>query len=213
MTNQSGEWRDGFLFLANDLALDFLNTRPVIDGEAVELLTDFPTLLRWFEAAGVLDPQQTRRLKESSAQKGVRVLQEMRQFRERFREEITAWEQSGKLSDRFLGELNENLARYPMLLRLVHHGQGLEEYVDAQAPQDLFAPVVAAAARLLTAADHSRVRQCDACVLHFRDVSKKGTRRWCSMQLCGNREKVAAYASRQRHAMHEKRRLARRRSV
>jgi predicted RNA-binding Zn ribbon-like protein len=35
-------------------------------------------------------------------------------------------------------------------------------------------------------------------VLHFQDTSKKGTRRWCSMRLCGNRHKVAAYADRQR---------------
>jgi predicted RNA-binding Zn ribbon-like protein len=43
-----------------------------------------------------------------------------------------------------------------------------------------------------------RVRKCDQCVLHFYDISKKGTRRWCSTQLCGNRQKVAAYAARRR---------------
>jgi len=41
-----------------------------------------------------------------------------------------------------------------------------------------------------------RVRKYANCVLHFHDTSKKGTRRWCSMQLCGNRFKVAAYAAR-----------------
>ena len=34
--------------------------------------------------------------------------------------------------------------------------------------------------------------------LHFHDTSKKGTRRWCRMRLCGNRMKVAAYAAWQR---------------
>src|SRR6516164_5368126 len=46
--------------------------------------------------------------------------------------------------------------------------------------------------------DRTRVRKCGQCVLHFLDTSKKGTRRWCSMQLCGNRLKVAAYALRKR---------------
>src|SRR5438309_9482099 len=36
----------------------------------------------------------------------------------------------------------------------------------------------------------------DQSSLHFHDISKKGTRRWCSMQLCGNRLKVAACAAR-----------------
>ena len=44
------------------------------------------------------------------------------------------------------------------------------------------------------------MRKCGECVLHFYDTSKKGTRRWYSMQLCGNRLKVAAYATRQRES-------------
>ncbi|HSA50397.1 MAG TPA: CGNR zinc finger domain-containing protein [Yinghuangia sp.] len=43
-----------------------------------------------------------------------------------------------------------------------------------------------------------RVRSCanDACVLHFFDVSKNGTRRWCSMAGCGNRAKAQRYYNR-----------------
>ncbi|MBV9226183.1 MAG: CGNR zinc finger domain-containing protein [Acidobacteriaceae bacterium] len=46
--------------------------------------------------------------------------------------------------------------------------------------------------------DPARVRQCESCVIHFYDTSKKRTRRWCNMQICGNKQKVAAYAQRQR---------------
>ncbi|MEU0100835.1 CGNR zinc finger domain-containing protein [Streptomyces sp. NPDC006267] len=44
-----------------------------------------------------------------------------------------------------------------------------------------------------------RIRPCanHACVLHFYDVSKNGTRRWCSMAGCGNRAKA-----RRHHARH-----------
>jgi predicted RNA-binding Zn ribbon-like protein len=37
----------------------------------------------------------------------------------------------------------------------------------------------------------SRIRRCanPDCVLWFLDVSRPGTRRWCSMAACGNREK------------------------
>lgn len=43
-----------------------------------------------------------------------------------------------------------------------------------------------------------RIRHCanDACVLHFYDVSKNGTRRWCSMAGCGNRAKAKRHFAR-----------------
>ncbi|HEX8764672.1 MAG TPA: CGNR zinc finger domain-containing protein, partial [Candidatus Acidoferrum sp.] len=65
-------------------------------------------------------------------------------------------------------------------------------------PEDLLSPLAHSAASLFAEADRDRVRKCERCVLHFHDTSKKGTRRWCSMQLCGNRLKVAAYAARNR---------------
>lgn len=42
------DWKDGFLFVGHELALDFLNTRLVQNGEATELLPDFAALVRWF---------------------------------------------------------------------------------------------------------------------------------------------------------------------
>ena len=36
--------KDGFLFIGNQLVLDFLNTRPVQNGEPMELLADFTAL-------------------------------------------------------------------------------------------------------------------------------------------------------------------------
>ena len=40
-----------------------------------------------------------------------------------------------------------------------------------------------------------RVRECDApdCALVFVDTSRPGTRRWCSMRACGNRQKVSRH--------------------
>jgi predicted RNA-binding Zn ribbon-like protein len=45
-----------------------------------------------------------------------------------------------------------------------------------------------------------RVRECagDNCALVFVDTSRSGARRWCSMERCGNRNKVRAYRDRDR---------------
>jgi hypothetical protein len=56
--------RDGFLFLGNHLALDFLNTRPVQNAETVELLPDFDALLRWFQAADLLSSGEATSLRQ-----------------------------------------------------------------------------------------------------------------------------------------------------
>src|ERR1700756_5260955 len=88
------DWRDGFLFVGNHLALDFLNTRPVQNGEPMELLSDFSALLRWFQAAGLLDSRETVNLQRQSGESATarRTLDTMRQLREKLRKEILAWE-------------------------------------------------------------------------------------------------------------------------
>ncbi|MFG2297135.1 CGNR zinc finger domain-containing protein [Streptomyces sp. NPDC048603] len=45
-----------------------------------------------------------------------------------------------------------------------------------------------------------RIRKCasETCVLHFHDVSRNGTRRWCSMAGCGNRAKASRHYARTR---------------
>src|SRR5260370_37637126 len=91
-TIPDSDWRDGFLFVGNHLALDFLNTRPVQNGEPMELLSDFSALLRWFQAAGLLSSRKMANLQRQTGESvaGWRTLDAMRQFREKLRKEILA---------------------------------------------------------------------------------------------------------------------------
>ncbi len=54
------------------------------------------------------------------------------------------------------------------------------------------------AVRNLAARDDGRIRRCDAddCRMVYRDESRTNSRRWCSMQRCGNRAKVRAHRAR-----------------
>jgi predicted RNA-binding Zn ribbon-like protein len=195
-------WKDGFLFVANQLALDFLNTRPVQKGQPVELLADFTALLRWFHVAGLLSGNEVAKFQRQWGHSsfGRHVVEDIRTFRERLRREVLRWEHNQKLHQPIIEELNRLMAEHPMRTRLKNTGKtpSTELYFECRRPDDLFAPVAQGAAMLFVSANRERVRKCDQCALHFLDTSKKGTRRWCSMQLCGNRQKVAAYAARQR---------------
>ena len=199
---QKSDWKDGFLFLGNHLALDFLNTCPVQNGEAVELLPDFDALLRWFRAADLLSSREAASLRQlwGESARAQHVVEAVRELRERLRKEVLARERGGTVHRAALDELNRLMAEHPMLTRLKASGNAstTELWFDPRRPEDLFAPLAHSAAMLFAVADRNRVRKCGQCVLHFYDTSKKGTRRWCSMQLCGNRLKVAAYAARRR---------------
>ena len=199
---RKSDWKDGFLFLGNQLALDFLNTYPVQNGEAVELLPDFDALLRWFQAADLLNSREAASLRQQwgSSTEAQHVVEAMRELRKMLRKEILSWERGGTVHRTATGELNRLMAEHPMLTRLKASGSTstTELWFDPHRPEDLFAPVAHSAAMFFADVDRDRVRKCGQCVLHFYDTSKKGTRRWCSMQLCGNRLKVAAYAARRR---------------
>ena len=200
-TPSKSDWKDGFLFVGNQLALDFLNTRPVLNGKIVELLGDFDALLRWFQAADLLSSDEVSRLhgRWGGTPRAHMTTRAILELRERLRDEILAWEQGRAIHRSTIEQLNGLMAEHPMRTRLTAKGgvHSTQLWFEPAEPEDLFAPLVYSAVTLFSDVDRRRVRKCDQCVLHFHDTSKKGTRRWCSMQLCGNRLKVAAYAARQ----------------
>lgn len=200
--NKSSDWRAGFLFLGNQLALDLLNTRPALTGKPQDLLSDFPALLKWFHAAGLLSRPEITRLQErwDGSTRAEATLGTIRRLREILRREVLRWESGGKILLAVVRQLNLLMARHPVRSKLTERKGRLamNKWFDARQPEDLLAPLAQSAAELFTKADRTRVRKCAHCVGHFLDTSKKGTRRWCSMKMCGNRFKVAAYVARQR---------------
>jgi len=114
-----------FLFLAGNSALDFVNTRPVLRGHAIELLQDFADLLRWFVAAQLLDPKLAAKFRErwASSPQAHASLRQLLAFRELLRREIAALESSKAVSKKTISGLNRRLAQHPLLAQLViFHG-------------------------------------------------------------------------------------------
>lgn len=67
-------------------------------------------------------------------------------------------------------------------------------------PGDVCTPIVWSCALSLSAGELSRLRRCanPECVILFIDESRNGSRQWCSMKACGNRDKVSKWRSRHR---------------
>jgi predicted RNA-binding Zn ribbon-like protein len=205
------EWIDGFLFVGNHIALDFLNTRLVLPEGPKELLPDVDALVRWLVASGMLTSQKGKALarKWRDTPRAAVFLQELLTFRERLRAAVVRQEAGHTVSDAFISELNGVLKQHPVVVALQRKDQKLdrEVVVEPEKPDDIWAPIAIAVAELLSDVSAVRLRKCEACIVHFLDTSKKGSRRWCSMNICGNKIKVAAYQQRKR-AAGDKRELA-----
>lgn len=181
------EFRDGMPFFGGRLWLDFVNTAPVSLGD---LIATPAGLARWLAAAEL-------RLPDGGADAA--LVAEAARLREALRELRVALSARAEVPAEALAVVDGHLARSLWRPRLVVQGGGIVvEDVDA-AGADPLAAVAADFADFAAHFEPSRLRRCanDACVMVFYDKARNGTRRWCSMAVCGNRHKVAAHRARQ----------------
>jgi predicted RNA-binding Zn ribbon-like protein len=189
---QSGRIRA--LFLAGHPALDFLNTRMRGDEGLVDLFQSDDDVLSWLKQARFPTPTIDDKPKPLNLLRSAHTLREsIRSLVERRKE--------GRRGD--TSTLNSFLAAsrsYPQLIWSNSNKLRIETLRRQESPESILAPVAEAAADLLTTGNFDLVKRCEdlTCVLWFSDQTKSHRRRWCSMEICGNRYKVAAYRARRR---------------
>ncbi len=207
-SNDAGDWVDGFLFVGNRPILDFLNTRPVLAESPTELLPDVAALERWLIAAGIVNSAKAKRLVRAwrDSPKATMFLKDLIEFRERLRNAVLRLEGGLASTDEFIQEVNRGLREHPPATLLRKQGGRMvrERLLDLERPTDLWTLIFEDTADLLSEPEIDRIRKCEACVVHFFDTSKKGSRRWCSMNICGNKLKVAAYQRKRREGESER---------
>jgi len=158
---------------------------------------------RWMVHAELLPEMAAKKLEQGweRSSRAAKAVTALRRFRDRLRAAVFSFEAGSGVSTDFLHELNSLLRTHPMF-RVVeadgHGGYTQTVSFEPQLPDDVLGPLAEDTMMLLTRVVFDRVRKCEGCPVHFLDVSKKGSRRWCSMGLCGNKVKVAAYQQRQR---------------
>lgn len=194
-------------FVADHLALDFLNSIASPRGVPVEWLRDGRDLVDWLEQANVIGPDVAARFRQSNDQRELDcVAVSAREFRNWLRGFVTR--HMGKPlttgSVKALGPLNELLAgdtSYPVVeaaggKRALRLGR-VRRWED---PDELLRPIAEAAADLVCSVDFRLIRACEGfpCTLVFLDRTKAHIRRWCSMAVCGNRAKAAAHRAKKR---------------
>jgi predicted RNA-binding Zn ribbon-like protein len=182
------------LFLAGHPALDFLNTRVRVDGVLVDFLQSNDDVLHWLEQAGFAATQTT------PATAPLRLLDSARRLRENIRILVEKRKAGQRGDPSVLNDFLVEAQSHPQLVWSKPRSLKIDRVRRQDTPKAILAPIAEAAADLLATADFNLVKRCEdeTCVLWFSDQTKSHHRRWCSMEICGNRHKVAAYRKRLR---------------
>jgi predicted RNA-binding Zn ribbon-like protein len=198
---------DTFDLEAGALCLDYANTLENRAGNhPQDLLNDYFDLLRWGEAAGILHTEQAKQLRqiaEHQPEGATAVYENAIQLRETlYRIFANFWEQ-GSASPDDLAILNDALSSALPHLQVIPSSPGFT-WDWTKSPDNLeqiLWPVARSAGELLVSDLLDRVRQCAddrGCSYLFVDTSRNRSRRWCSMESCGNRAKARRHYKRQR---------------
>lgn len=174
--------------------LDFLNTQMKVNAEVVDLLQSDKDVLIWLKQAGFPTPAV------SGEAGSIALLRSARRLRESVRS-LVEKRKTGKRGDPSI--LNSFLATarsHPQLVWKKSNTLTIHRVRQQETAKSVLAPVAEAAADLLTTADFELVKHCeeDTCTMWFYDQTRSHNRRWCSMEICGNRHKVAAYRVRKK---------------
>jgi predicted RNA-binding Zn ribbon-like protein len=192
-----------FLWLGNDPAIDFANTEIIQDGQTVDLLKKPEDLLDWMAAAKLLSNRASKDARRALSHPQLqKALTRAREYRRVLKAALENFHQRGHIySDKAaITETNRLLGcpRTTFALSAAEKSLQLNHNWAVTEPEDLSRPIALAFALLLTTQNAGRIRKCQNpdCVLFFLDASKSGTRTWCSMELCGNKLRVAAFRKR-----------------
>jgi predicted RNA-binding Zn ribbon-like protein len=196
-------------FLGNHSALDFLNSIASPPDGRVEWLGHGEAFIDWLRQAGLVPEDALRALSDKAGPGELdAVASQARALREWFRGFVHKYR--GKpLPEAALEELellNRILARDERYGQIALAGKGWDKaspliWVEKrkwEASGSLLIPIAESIARLVSEEDFAYVKACEGhvCSLLFLDKTPRRARRWCSMAVCGNRAKVAAFRAR-----------------
>jgi predicted RNA-binding Zn ribbon-like protein len=188
-----------FILIGNQLCLDFVNTQIVRDGQPVDLLGGIDDFVSWLVEVKVLDAAKEQMVRKQwgsgkEAEKTYKSALELRAILRRMVEQLAQGRPAPQSAIAVINQLLAQPAGYAELRR-VKGGYEKHFHLSLNKPVDLLIPIAESASDLLCYGDLSLIKKCEnsACILFFYDTTKNHSRRWCSMEACGNRMKVAAH--------------------
>ncbi len=193
------ESRAGSLTLiGGELALDFTNTVSGRAGEEEqEHLRSAANLVAWAGHARVMTPEASARLKlrvEADTALAEALLSRALTLREALYRIGAAYAAGGGPEETAVAATARAYADCIAQARLIPNDASFVWSWDAEATPTsaVLGPIALSGLTLVTQSDVGRIKQCGGrgCGWLFFDRTKNRSRRWCEMEVCGNRAKV-----------------------
>ena len=188
-------------FIGGRLALDFVNIA------RNELSWD--QLIAFLESARIVTSErggELLALSRSDPQAAESLLRKAQRLAAALSRALDAVLRKQRVAREWVEPVNEVLRITEGHDELVSANQNWEiQFVASESGLEwLLAAVARSAAEIIEEGPRGRLRLCanPRCGLFFYDTSRTHRRRWCSMTVCGNRHKVAAFARRHGSARH-----------
>ena len=187
------------------LCLDFANTLYGHTESIHEYLFDYRDLVLWSRHVDILSPQKAEILLskwEQAPAESEAVFRQAIQIRETvFRVFANLAHDESPLEDDLIHLHHiwvENQSHSKLEQTEAGFALGWE---DADALDAMLWPITRSTLKLLTSDEFKRVKQCGRCDWLFLDRSRNQSRRWCSMDACGNRIKMARRYEREKQGI------------
>ncbi len=176
--------------------IDFVNTEIMRGDQRIDLLATNTDVVAWLLDVGLI----TEAAVQFNWHDDPTLLAEFRTFRQQMREMLATIVAEQPVAEKTVEAINGWLNYWQGQPRLIHIDDDFEttfDFVYTKTGQ-LLARLAAEAADFLTTVNLSYVKRCgnDECIRYFLDTSKNHSRRWCSMEGCGNRMKARAHYAR-----------------
>jgi predicted RNA-binding Zn ribbon-like protein len=185
------------------LCLDFVNTANNHGrADMKEHLVDYAALTAWAQRARALGAADAGQLAAEARERpadAAEALRRARELRNALYQLFRAVAAGGHIPPSDLASFNIALTRLPQQVQIVATPAGLDwSWGATDRLERAIWPVIWSAAELLTSPKRALVRECESyeCTWLFLDTSRNHSRRWCSMEDCGNRAKAQRHYAR-----------------
>jgi predicted RNA-binding Zn ribbon-like protein len=191
-----------FLLVGNSLCIDFANTiySPSDPTGTLHSWFDLVDFMEVTVTASQQELAQLRALGKKQPRVCADVFAQALVLRDALRNILREIVTKQRILPVWIMSVNSILRANERYERLVPFGDKwrITYVTSSKQPERALAIIASSAADLIDSSSHSLIRKCanPECVLYFYDNSRTSRRRWCSMDVCGNRTKVAAYIRR-----------------
>ncbi|RKL65744.1 RNA-binding protein [Salipaludibacillus neizhouensis] len=180
-----------FPLISGQISIDLVNTELVRNGIRHDLLTDPENVISWFHTLtkhNILFNEQFTSDIERWAKDALPLLREVRSY---LRESYENLADGQELSSSWITHMELFIQQAPFSYQLINNE--LTPTPIGKPANAIVALIAFNALKLFSSNQLRNIHRCanPDCVLLFIDT--RGRRKWCSMKICGNREKVTRH--------------------